>query len=164
MHISFQVKSKLENNKILGATLFKCIRQSAIMELLASSAVAMDAIITVIAMMATVVCILSVNNARNHHISLISSETLSMGCPITELSQHRHLPKQHKIRQTSRRKVQPEKHYQQSLPKNKQWLSPKRHHKLKRIYKRHISAVRLSVTQTNWIPFYYGLELSLHSS
>ena len=76
MHISFQVKIKLDNNNNLGAILLKCIRQSAIMELLAFSAVAMDAIITVIAMMATVVCILSVNNARNHHISLISSETL----------------------------------------------------------------------------------------
>ena len=151
MHIFFQVKIKLENNINLGVTLFKCIRQSAIMELLACSAAAMAAIITVIATMATVVCILSANNARNHHISLkliISSETLSMGFPITELSRHRHLPKQHKIRQIVKNKKLGQ-NKQQCLHRNKQWLSPKHHHKLKRIYKRHISAVHLSVTQTN---------------
>ena len=74
------------------------MRQNAIMELLAYSAKVMDATITVIVTMAIAVCILSANNAQNHHISqkwIISSETQLMDCPITELSQHRRQLEQH---------------------------------------------------------------------
>ena len=144
---------KLEERISLGAILFKCIRQNAIMELLAYSVKAMDVIIIVIAMMAIAVCTLSANNAQNHHISLkwiINLVTLSTGFPITELRLNQLLRKQNKMLLIVIRKhLQVLRNKQLRQHKNKQLVSPKHHHKQKKIYRRLISAIHLLVTLIN---------------